>query len=108
MTFTYEMTIALMNNDIELFNLLESKQKIKRMENIVKNKKIRNCMEYYKFKRDVIKRDNNTCKNCKINENIEVHHILPVNKFPKLVFSVDNGICLCKKCHKELHKRIGF
>ena len=33
----------------------------------------------------------------------ELHHILPVGRFPELSRSIRNGIVLCHRCHKEIH-----
>jgi hypothetical protein len=37
------------------------------------------------------------CKLCNSNINVEHHHFVPYN--------IDHFIDLCKKCHKELHKK---
>ena len=34
---------------------------------------------------------------------MEMHHILPLSRFPELVKSIRNGIMLCHQCHKEVH-----
>ena len=34
---------------------------------------------------------------------LELHHILPLARFPELGQSIRNGIMLCHKCHKEIH-----
>lgn len=34
---------------------------------------------------------------------LELHHILPLARFPELGQSIRNGIMLCHKCHKEVH-----
>ena len=36
-------------------------------------------------------------------EQMELHHILPLERFPELGKSQQNGIMLCRKCHKEVH-----
>ena len=36
-------------------------------------------------------------------EQLELHHILPVARFPELRQSIRNGILLCTPCHKEVH-----
>ena len=34
---------------------------------------------------------------------MELHHILPLARFPELGRSIRNSIMLCHKCHKEIH-----
>ena len=36
-------------------------------------------------------------------EAMELHHVLPLARFPELGQSIRNGIMLCHKCHKEVH-----
>jgi predicted HNH restriction endonuclease len=36
-------------------------------------------------------------------DNMELHHILPLARFPELGQSIRNGILLCHRCHKEVH-----
>ena len=69
---------------------------------------IRNSKEYKEWRTEVFRRDNYTCQNCGvIGGELNAHHIKPFSRFPAFRFDVDNGITLCKKCHKLAHKR-GF
>lgn len=62
---------------------------------------ITNTLEYSEWRRKVFKRDNYTCQECnKTKCYIEAHHIKAKSKHPELIFDVDNGLTLCKKCHK--------
>jgi 5-methylcytosine-specific restriction protein A len=62
-------------------------------------------------RQEAIKRDNNECQQCKahkpncvtIQEN--VHHIKEIETHPDLALNLDNLICLCIKCHNEVHNR---
>jgi hypothetical protein len=55
---------------------------------------------------DVFKRDNFTCQKCGvIGGKLNAHHIKPWAKYPKLRFNLENGMTLCVKCHKEMHKK---
>lgn len=45
------------------------------------------------------------CKACKCSSELEAHHILPKSEFPNLIHDVDNGVCLCKACHRKLHSK---
>lgn len=40
----------------------------------------------------------------KIKGNPLSHHILNFAEWVELRFAIDNGITLCKKCHKTFHK----
>jgi hypothetical protein len=69
-------------------------------ERIVK----RNVPEYVEWRKAVYERDNYTCKACsKVGGHLVAHHIVPYSTNKKLRFNVDNGITLCKTCHKEFH-----
>ena len=69
--------------------------------------KIRASEEFKRWRNEVFKRDNWTCRNCgkRSNKNeylrIEAHHIKPFAIFPELRFVIDNGKTLCKKCHSK-------
>lgn len=39
-------------------------------------------------------------------KDIVAHHLKLFSEFPELRFSVDNGIVLCRSCHKKIHKDI--
>ena len=58
-------------------------------------------MEYKQWRSDVFKRDGWTCQTCQSRGiYLEAHHIKPWAKFPDLRYSLDNGVTLCKDCHK--------
>jgi len=63
---------------------------------------------YQKWRRTILKRNNNLCQiiGCMEKSNI-VHHILPVKFFPELRLSLNNGITICKKHHNMIHKKKG-
>ena len=72
-------------------------------------------MNFYKTnrwhkKREVIlKRDNYLCKECsRYNKTTladTVHHIYPMQQYPKLRMVNDNLVSLCNKCHETMHDR---
>lgn len=60
--------------------------------------------EYSEWRKSVYKRDNYICQLCDrpSTGNIEAHHIYPVNIKPELIVDVNNGITLCKTCHRSI------
>jgi len=49
----------------------------------------------------IFERDNWTCQFCgKSNCYLEAHHIRSWINFPKLRYKLNNGLTLCKECHK--------
>jgi 5-methylcytosine-specific restriction endonuclease McrA len=54
------------------------------------------------FREKVLKRDNYTCQICGSRKNLEAHHLVPRSRGGSNV--VENGITLCKECHKAVHE----
>lgn len=44
------------------------------------------------------------CEKCGSKERLEAHHILEWSEYPKGRIDINNGMCLCLKCHTEEHK----
>jgi len=65
--------------------------------------KIFSSLEYKMWRNSVFTRDNFICQDCGYSKggNLEAHHIKPRYIFPELTFAIDNGITLCKDCHKK-------
>ncbi len=73
------------------------------------NKIIRMSKKYKEWRKLVFERDDYTCQDCGIRnqegigKTIELHphHIKPFAFFPDLRFELNNGITLCRDCHKK-------
>ena len=66
------------------------------------NQKIRTSIEMRLLREAVFARDNWICQKCKKKgEKLNAHHIKPFAKYPELRFAIDNGITLCKECHRK-------
>lgn len=61
--------------------------------------------EYKEWRMAVFTRDNFTCQFCyKRGCYLEAHHIKQWVKYPELRYSIENGVCLCRECHKLTYK----
>lgn len=64
----------------------------------------RNYPEYIKWRTSVFERDDYTCQNCKqIGGELNAHHILSYKDYPEQRIEINNGVTLCKSCHKKEH-----
>src|SRR3990167_6474785 len=67
------------------------------------NLRIRGTKKFIEWRRRVFERDDYTCQMCnKKGGKIHTNHIRKFSDYPKLRFSVDNGITLCKFCHLKI------
>lgn len=74
-----------------------------------KNSSIRNGVEFRLWRESVFTRDDYTCKKCgQKGGKLNPHHIFNFSTYLDLRFAIDNGITLCKKCHREFHKIYGI
>lgn len=72
------------------------------------NHLLRKQPEYFVWRKAVYTRDYWTCQDCDIKgKDIVAHHIFGFADFPSLRYEVNNGITLCRSCHKKRHSNIG-
>lgn len=63
----------------------------------------RNNYKYRQWRASVLMRDGR-CVFCGSTENLVAHHIKPFATHEGLRTDINNGITLCDKCHRALHK----
>lgn len=67
-----------------------------------KAKCIRTSAAYREWRTAVFERDGYTCQMCGAKGvYLEAHHIKAQSIYPELRFDIDNGMTLCKECHKK-------
>lgn len=69
------------------------------------NNAFRKTPEYIKWRNTIFKRDNYICQKCgQRGGKLNAHHIKHFAKHKDLRLNINNGITLCEKCHKEVHR----
>jgi 5-methylcytosine-specific restriction endonuclease McrA len=73
----------------------------------------RRILGYNHFIDTVRKRDNYKCQICehqgkRWDGSLHVHHIESFLKNKELRLDINNGITLCKKCHRKFHNKYGI
>lgn len=94
--------------DKEQKTIDERKATDERKERVIKNKDERNTLDYNIWHNKVLKRDNYFCQVCGSKKHLEVHHLESYSSTPQLRTSLNNGITLCYKCHKNIHHQYGY
>ncbi|MEK7664606.1 MAG: HNH endonuclease [Patescibacteria group bacterium] len=74
----------------------------------LEHERVRKRIEYKIWREIIFSRDNWTCQKCKNKGGeLNVHHIFNFADFLDLRISIDNGITLCRNCHKKFHRMFG-
>lgn len=64
----------------------------------------RHNLEHRQWAKRVKERDDYTCQSCKTKGGSLVsHHLYSYSTHPDLRHEDTNGVCLCRKCHKDFH-----
>lgn len=64
----------------------------------------RKTYAYWQWMLAVKNRDRWTCVNCSSKTKVIAHHIFRFWSFPEFRYSIDNGMTLCRICHKTVSK----
>lgn len=64
----------------------------------------RKSREYRVWRKAVLRRDKKRCRRCGKKKNLEVHHKRSFATKEFLRYTMSNGITLCERCHKMIHK----
>ena len=68
-------------------------------------KQQRHDPSYVSWRTKVFERDKYTCAICgQVGGELNAHHIRRFADYPDLRLDLDNGVTLCKACHKRVHK----
>lgn len=69
----------------------------------------RETKEYKEWRLAVYKKDYWTCQDCNVKQKHPIaHHKKTWNDYPELRYDVNNGVTLCRSCHKKRHTEIGY
>ena len=80
-----------------------TKEEAELYENAIVVEDVRNTYAHRKWSKLVKEMHNYTCKCCGTNEDLESHHVLSFKHYPVLRIDLNNGVCLCRKCHRSYH-----
>lgn len=68
---------------------------------------IRNTKEYRWWQEKIKEKYGLICGRCGSIRNSQTHHIYPIASYPNKIFDLENGIILCKNCHRlEITKKL--
>lgn len=69
---------------------------------VMEKHRVRGSLEWKQWRETIFARDNFTCKDCGATScYLEPHHIIPIRSDWSKLFNTNNGITLCRPCHKK-------
>lgn len=71
-----------------------------------KLKAIRTSKDYLLWRKIVFERDNYTCQECGLQNNLQAHHLEHLSKNLSRAFDITNGLTLCIDCHQKQHPEL--
>lgn len=72
------------------------------------NQRERSSGRYAEWRNAVFVRDGFTCQKCRqVGGDLQAHHIKRWSTNVDERYQVSNGVTLCRKCHKEIHRKGG-
>lgn len=63
----------------------------------------RGSVEERRWRKAVFLKDGFRCTRCESNEHLHAHHVARWAYFPEMRLVIDNGITLCRECHRKEH-----
>jgi len=67
--------------------------------------KVKRSVQWHRWRTAVFERDDYTCQSCRqVGGYLVPHHIKSKQAHPELVYQIENGITLCRDCHKTIHR----
>lgn len=82
-----------------------SQKEYELLKNAIVVEDVRQTYAVKKWSKLIKEMCNNTCQCCGSKHNLASHHILSFKNYFMLRIDLKNGICLCRDCHTEYHKR---
>lgn len=99
--------IKCLRKEIKCLNdeLKSTKKKYRKLDELDFEYKF-NSTKMYEWSSKVKEKANFRCDICNFigtKSELEAHHLYPKHIHVSMMYLVDNGVCLCKECHKGLH-----
>ena len=74
---------------------------------VASSRRIKRTVQWPEWRDSVFHRDSFTCQICnRRGGELEPHHLKSKQVYPELAFTISNGVTLCKRCHRDLHRHM--